>query len=93
MGVSEWLAVAQVALTGVVALLVWVWGRYRDLALIIRRLDEIERRLDHAGKRTSDLASAVQTIPTRVHAEARPELDRMWASIDQIRGMLLGRGV
>jgi hypothetical protein len=93
LSLSEWLGVGQFFLTAFVALLVWVWGRYRDLTLIIRRLDEIERRLDHAGRKTSDLASTMQGFPDRWRHDLQFETGRIWTAVDQLRSVLLGRSV
>ena len=79
---AEWLAIGQFLLTAVAASLVWLWGRGRDsgsansnvhgqFALLREKVGELERRMDKAGQRTSDLADQVQVMPDKFRDEIR----------------------
>ncbi len=72
----QWSGALRDLVMGVVAVLVFYWGRERVLvaSALERRFQEIDRRLDSGGQKMSDLADRVQAVLEGVRTlDARDE--------------------
>lgn len=64
--------------TTLVAILVYVWTRGRSSAvadaLLVRRVGDLEGRMDRAGQKNSDLTDRVQVMVSRAELEREHQL-------------------
>jgi hypothetical protein len=77
---ANWLAIGQFVITSAVGVFLYISGRRE--ALVIHRLDSLEKRcdaidqrIDKGGGKVSDLASEVQGLPDRLRTDIRREND------------------
>ena len=70
----EWFQILASVAMFVAGVAVWLWGRDQAGAIVDavskQRLRELERRMERAGKETSDLASDVQGLATKADFDA-----------------------
>ena len=74
----QWFQLLQSAVMLSATVLVWLWGRTQkgavDTALIERRITDVEKRLDRAGEKQSDLTDRIQVLPTMHQVQVLEEL-------------------
>lgn len=91
---EQWLKIALAVNTigaTLVSVMLFFWARERSSAvagaLLLRRVEDIEKRLERAGQKSSDLTDKIQLFATRKELDALRDdlLDRCLKS-DDLRG-------